>query len=247
MHGLIDHFTDVFLTWAIKCPHFVEALFCWRYALDMLHWIKSWIALTSFWSIFFDRDDTMDKILDTKKVFLYSACFRFFPTDVAWEIYFFFCSCRVITLAYRFGKMVPFTSIMDAISLWSSAMYNALLRASGLSPENKIEERIPFSLFHARLYLTESYYDWDEKSTAANIFDISCGGGGSISSLYPITVYLLATSDVVCCWISPSDRFLSHDPLSSDYMVDWDNDSMLGIWGGDTNIDEGSFVLHNSW
>ena len=34
---------------------------------------------------------------------------------------------------------------------------NALLRASGLSPEDKIEERITFDLCHARLYLTVSY------------------------------------------------------------------------------------------
>ena len=30
---------------------------------------------------------------------------------------FFFCSCRVITLAYRFGKMVLVTAITDAIYL----------------------------------------------------------------------------------------------------------------------------------
>ena len=35
-------------------------------------------------------------------------------------------------------------------------MDNALLRASGLSLEDKIEERIPFALCHARLYLTVS-------------------------------------------------------------------------------------------
>ena len=27
MHGLIDHFTAALWTWAIKCPHFVEAFF----------------------------------------------------------------------------------------------------------------------------------------------------------------------------------------------------------------------------
>ena len=31
---------------------------------------------------------------------------------------------------------------------------------------------------------------------------------------------VLATSDVVCCWILPSARFLSNNPLSSDDMVD---------------------------
>ena len=68
---------------------------------------------------------------------------------------------------------------MDAISLWFSEMENALLHESGISPEDKIEEQITFALCHARLYLTESYDDWDDKSTAANIFDISCGGGRS--------------------------------------------------------------------
>ena len=81
----------------------------------------------------------------------------------------------------------------------------------------------------------------------ANKLYISCGGGGYSSSLSAITVSVLATSNVVCCWIFMSIRFLTNDPLSSDDMVDWDNYSMLGIGGGDTNIDEGSFVLHNSW
>ena len=126
-------------------------------------------------------------------------------------------------------------------------MENALLRASGIYPEDKIEERIPFSLCHARLYLTESYDDWDDKSAAANTFDISYGDGVSISSLPAITVSVLATSNVVGCRLFPSDRFLSNDPLSSDDMVDWENDSMLGIGGRETNFDEGSFVLHNSW
>ena len=142
--------------------------------------------------------------------------------------------------------MVPVTAITDAISLWFSTIDNALMRVSGLTPEDKIEEQIPFALYHARLYLTELYDDWDDKSAAANTFDILCGGGGDISSLQPITVYLFATYDVVCCCILPSAWFLSYDPLSSDDMVDWDNDSMLGIGDLDTNINEGSFVLHNS-
>ena len=50
---------------------------------------------------------------------------------------------------------------MDAIYIWFSAMDNALLCASVLSPEDKIEERIPFALCHAGLYLTVSYDDWD--------------------------------------------------------------------------------------
>ena len=43
-----------------------------------------------------------------------------------------------------------------------------------------------------------------------------------------------------------SDQVLKNDPLSSDDMVDRGNDSMLVIGGEDTNIDDGSFVLHNS-
>ena len=58
----------------------------------------------------------MDTILDTTKVYLSSVCFRLLPTDVAWDNMFFFCSCRVIALAYIFGKMAPVTAIMGAIS-----------------------------------------------------------------------------------------------------------------------------------
>ena len=101
----------------------------------------------------------MDTILDMKNIFLSSVCFCLFPIDVACDIIIFFCSCRVITLAYCFGKMVPFTDLMDVIYLCFSAMENALLCASGLSPEDKIEERIPFALCHTRLYLTVSYDD----------------------------------------------------------------------------------------
>ena len=57
----------------------------------------------------------MDTILDMTKGFLSSVCFRLFPIDVACDN--FFLSCRVIALAYSFGKMVPVTAIMDAISL----------------------------------------------------------------------------------------------------------------------------------
>ena len=78
MHGLIYHFTDEFLTWAIKCPRFVEVFFCWQYALDLLHWSKSRIALTSFFSVFFDGDVTLDTILDMAKVFLSSVYFILF-------------------------------------------------------------------------------------------------------------------------------------------------------------------------
>ena len=78
MRVLMDHFTDVLLTWAIKFPRFVEAVFCWRYALDLLHWSKSWIELTSFWSVFFDEDDTKDTILDMTKVFCLLFVFVYF-------------------------------------------------------------------------------------------------------------------------------------------------------------------------
>ena len=72
---------------------------------------------------------------------------------------------------------------MDAISLWFSAMDNALLHSYGHSPADKIEERITFSLSYAGLYLFESDGELDDKSSAANTFDISCGGGRSRSSL----------------------------------------------------------------
>ena len=101
-------------------------------------------------------------------------------------------------------------------------------------------------MIHAGLYLSESDDKRDDKYAAANTFYILCGGGGSRSSLSAITVSVSATLDVFCCRIFTSDWFQPNDPLSSDYMVDWDNYSMLGIGGGDTNIDEGLFVLHNS-
>ena len=72
---------------------------------------------------------------------------------------------------------------MDEISLWFSAMDNALLYAFGIYPEYKIEERITFAFSHARLYLYESDDDWDDKSAAENTLAISCGSGGSRSSL----------------------------------------------------------------
>ena len=45
-------------------------------------------------------------------------------------------------------------------------MDNDLLHASGLSPEDKIEEQMFVALCQARLYLIESYDDWDDKSAA---------------------------------------------------------------------------------
>ena len=62
-------------------------------------------------------------------------------------------------------------------------MDNSLLHASGHYPADKIEERITFALSHAHLYLAESEDEQDDKYYAANIFNISCGGGGSSSSL----------------------------------------------------------------
>ena len=111
----------------------------------------------------------------------------------------------------------------------------------------KIEERVTFSLIHAHLYLAESDNERDDNSAAANTFDIYCGGGRYRSSLSAITVSLLVTSGVVCCWIFMSAQFLPNDPLSIDDMMNWDNYTMLGIGGEDTNFDEGSFILQNSW
>ena len=77
-------------------------------------------------------------------------------------------------------------------------MDNYPLNASGHPQIDKIEEKNSFSLIHAHLYLAESDDEQDEKYTAANKFDISCGGVGSISSLSAITVSVSSTSDVVC-------------------------------------------------
>ena len=95
--------------------------------------------------------------------------------------------------------MALVTAIMDAISLRLSAMYNAQLRAYIHSPAYKIEERITFAFIYACLYLAELDDEQDDKYVAANTLDISCGGGGSSSSLSAINVYVLATSDVACC------------------------------------------------
>ena len=73
------------------------------------------------------------------------------------------------------------------------------MRAYGHSLLDKIEKRITFALSHARLYLSESYDERYEKSTAANIFYISCGDVVSSSSISAITVSVLATSAVFRC------------------------------------------------
>ena len=114
-----------------KISTFFSSLFPRQYVLDMLHWSKSLVAWTSFWSAFFDGDDTMDTILDMTKDFLSFVCFRLLPTDVAWDNICFFCSYQVIALEYFF--------IMDTISSWFSAMDNALLHASGNYPADKKE------------------------------------------------------------------------------------------------------------
>ena len=157
--------------------------------------------------------------------------------------FFSFCSCRVIVLAYFFGKMALITNNNGEIYLWSSAINNALLYESGNSLADKIEEKITFALRNAHLYLAESDDEQDDNSDASNTLYISYGSLVSSSSLSAITVSVLATHDVFCCWIFTSNLFLPNDTLPSDYMVDWDNDSMLGIGGRDTNIDAGSFML----
>ena len=115
------------------------------------------------------------------------------------------------------------------------------------NPSSSFQPPESFDMIHLRVYLAESDDKQDDKSDAAKTLYISCGGGGSSSSLSSITITVSANSDVVGCWIFMSYLFLPNDPLPSDDVVDWDNDSMLGIGGGDTNIDEGPFVLHNSW
>ena len=76
-------------------------------------------------------------------------------------------------------------------------MDNYLLRASRNYSADKIEERITIALSHACLYLAESNDEREEKSAAANTFNISCGDGGSSYSLSDITVSVSATTDVV--------------------------------------------------
>ena len=140
----------------------------------------------------------MDTILDITKTFLYYVCFCLLPTDVAWDnIVFLFVSGNCIRIF--FGKMAPASAIIGTIYLCLSSMYNALLYASGHSPEDKIEERILFALIHAYLYLAESDDERDDKSVAANTFNISCDGGGYRYSLSAITVSVSATSEVICC------------------------------------------------
>ena len=75
-----------------------------------------------------------------------------------WQ-YFFFCSFRVIALAYCFGKMAEVTAIMDTISLWFSAMDNYLLHESGHSPADKIEERIT-NIKSLSWSIISSLYSW---------------------------------------------------------------------------------------
>ena len=55
-----------------------------------------------------------------------------------------------------FGKIAPVTAKLDGISLYFSAMFNALLHASGHLPTDKIEERITLALSHVCLCLSES-------------------------------------------------------------------------------------------
>ena len=62
-------------------------------------------------------------------------------------------------------------------------MDNALLHASGLSPADKMEEWVTLALCHAHLYLSESDDDQANNYVDENTFNISCGGGGSRSSL----------------------------------------------------------------
>ena len=78
-------------------------------------------------------------------------------------------------------------------------MDNALLNMDGYFPVDKIDERINSALRPARLYLSGSDYERDNKSNATKTFDISCDGGVSISSLSVITLSVSATLYEVCC------------------------------------------------
>ena len=72
-----------------------------KQALDILHWSKSLIAWTSFYSDFVDGDDTMDTILDMTNVFLSSVCFSLLQTDVAWAIF-----CLFVHVGYLHWHIV---------------------------------------------------------------------------------------------------------------------------------------------
>ena len=139
----------------------------------------------------------METILDITKVFMSSVCFSLSPTDFSWKKNLLFMSANCIGIF--FVKIAPVAAIMDAISLLSGSMDNAPLHVSAHFPDDKIEEWMTFSLSHARLYLAESDDERDDKSDAAKIFDISCGGGGYSSSLLAITVSVSDTSDIFCC------------------------------------------------
>ena len=178
----------------------------------------------------------MDTILDMKTYFLPSVFFSLLPTDVAWDNI-FICSCWVIALAYYFGKLRRSPTIMGGEKLWSGTMDNALLHVSEHSLADEIEEWITFALSYVFLYLVESDGEKDDNSAAANTFYISCGGGVSISSLLAITVSVSTTSNLFRFWIFTSYLFIPTYSLPSDDIVDWDNDSILVIEGGDTNID----------
>ena len=66
-----------------------------------------------------------------------------------------------------------------------------------IAHSDKIEERITFALIHACLYLSKIDDERDDKSDAANKFDIFCGDGVSSSSLSFIAVSVLDTPDLV--------------------------------------------------
>ena len=95
--------------------------------------------------------------------------------------------------------MALVTAIMGVIYLLFNAMDNALLHASGHYPEDKIEYWIAFVLIHARLYLTQSDDERDDKSDSVNTFDISCGDGGYSSSLSSTAISVSTDYGVVCC------------------------------------------------
>ena len=86
--------------------------------VDGMHLIWYIEVNPELYELYYDLvgDVTMDTILDMTKFFL-SSVFFFYLQHMLHVTIYCFCSCRVIALAYRFGKMVPVTAIMDAISL----------------------------------------------------------------------------------------------------------------------------------
>ena len=118
---------------------FCRSFFLWRYELDILHWSKSLMARTSFWSDLFDVDDTMTQYWIWQNIFCLLLVFVYYQLMLHGTIFsllFMFGNCVGILL------MAPVITILHSIYLWFNAIDNALLHSSGNPPAEKIEDRI---------------------------------------------------------------------------------------------------------